>query len=72
LRLEWDKTNHQFIFQLNGNAEFVSPYTVSDAAPPTYPGKYIGLTRVLPNCTTNPRPTAMVDAYFDNVCVNAP
>lgn len=73
IRVKWDKPNHQFIFQLNKEPEFISKYTVSDAYPPFYgPWGTIELTRVLPNCTSTPRPEAMMDAYFDNVYVNAP
>jgi hypothetical protein len=72
LRVKWDQPNHQFVFRMNGQPPLVSPYTVSDANPPSYGGwKYIGLTRILPNCTTSPRPQVMVDAYFSDVYVNA-
>jgi hypothetical protein len=71
LRLKWDQPNHQFVFQLNGRPPFVSPYAVSDVTPAAFPAKYIGFTRVLPNCTTPPRPMAAMDAYFDDVFVNA-
>lgn len=72
LRLKWDQASHQFVFQMNSDPELATSYGVSDTAPPSGPNKYIGLTRVLPNCTSAPRPTAMIDAAFDDVFVNAP
>jgi hypothetical protein len=71
LRMKWDQPNHRFIFQLNRQTPFISPYTVSDTTPAQFPAKWIGLTRVLPGCTTTPRPTVMMDAYFNDVYVNA-
>jgi hypothetical protein len=71
LHVKWDQPSHQFAFQLNRQLAFVSQYAVSDTTPPSYGGwKYVGLTRVLPNCTSSPRPTAMMDAYFSDVFVN--
>jgi len=70
LRIKWDKPNHRFIFQLNGNAEVVSPYTVSDTTPAVFSYKAIELARVVPHCTTTPRPFASIDAFFGNVYVN--
>jgi hypothetical protein len=72
LRVKWDQPNHQFIFRMDNQPAFVSPYTVSDTTPASGAFRYIGLTRILPNCTTTPRPTAMVDARFSDVYVNAP
>jgi hypothetical protein len=71
LRVKWDQPNHRFIFQLNRQPAFISPYTVSDTTPAQFPPKWIGITRILPGCTTAPRPTAMMDAYFSDVYVNA-
>ncbi len=70
LRVKWDQPNHQFIFQLNDEPESVLQYSVSDASPAPYPDKYIGLTWIVPNCTSLPRPTAMVEAEFDDVYLN--
>ena len=70
LRIKWDKANHQFIFQLNGQAEVVSPYTVSDSTPAVFSYKAIELARVVPHCTTTPRPFASIDALVGNVHVN--
>ena len=70
LRIKWDQPNHRFIFQLNGRAEVVSPYTVSDTTPAVFPYKAIELARVVPHCTTTPRPFASIDAFVENVYVN--
>jgi hypothetical protein len=70
LRIKWDQPNHQFIFQLNGGAEVVSRYTVSDTTPAVFPYKAIELARVVPHCTTTPRPFTSIDAFVSNVYVN--
>ncbi|SRR5579871_208634 len=70
LTLQWNQSNHQFIFQLNNNPPVASTYTISDSFPPGYPLKYLYAGYFLPNCTTTPRPYALVDAYFDDVFVN--
>jgi len=69
--IKWDRANHQFIFQLNNGPEVVSPYTVSDSTLPFFPVKSIDVARVVPHCTTTPRPFTSVDAFFGNVYVNA-
>jgi hypothetical protein len=70
LTLTWDQANHQFIFQLNGNAPVTSTYTVGDGFPPGYAAKYLTVERLVPHCASTPRPSALVEAYFDNVYVN--
>jgi hypothetical protein len=71
LHLKWDQPNHQFIFQLNNGPLVFSPYAVSDTAQPFFgPVKAIDLARVVPHCTTTPRPFTSIDAFFDNVYVN--
>lgn len=71
LHLKWDHPNHRFIFQLNDQPEFVSTYTVSDSSPPFFPTKVLDLAEVVPHCTTTPRPFTAIDAFFDDVFVNA-
>jgi hypothetical protein len=72
LHIKWDQPNHQFVFQLNNGPLVFSPYTVSDTAQPFFgPFRSLDLARVVPHCTTTPRPFASIDAFFDNVCVNA-
>jgi hypothetical protein len=70
LTLQWNQTSHQFTFQLNKNAPVVSTYSVVDSFPPGFAAKYISTERIVPHCTTTPRPTTYVDSYFDNVYVN--
>jgi hypothetical protein len=70
LFLQWDQPNHRFIFQLNNGAQVFEPYSVSDTSPPFYPFKGIALARVVPHCTSTPRPFVVLDADFDNVYVN--
>jgi len=70
LRIKWPKANHRFIFQLNGGAEVISPYTVSDTTPAFFPYKAIEVARVVPHCTTTPRPFMSIDAVVSNVYVN--
>ncbi len=60
LRIKWDRPNHQFIFQLNSQSEVAAPYTV----------KIIDVGRVVPHCTTTPRPFTSIDASVSNVYVN--
>jgi hypothetical protein len=71
LRMKWDQPNHQFIFQLNKDPEVISAYSVPDMSPPNSPGKGIYIVPGVPSCTTTPLGSAMMDAYFDNVYVNA-
>jgi hypothetical protein len=71
LHIRWDQPNHRFIFQLNNEPLVLSPYTVSDTSAPFF-GRFenIDLARVVPHCTTTPRPFASIDASFDNVRVS--
>lgn len=70
LHLKWDKPNHRFVFQLNREPEVVSMYTVSDTTAAFFPNKVIGIARVVPHCTAQPRPFTSMDASFKNVWVN--
>ncbi len=71
LHIKWDQPNHQFVFQLNNGPLVFSPYSVSDTAQPFFgPFRSIDLARVVPHCTTTPRPFASIDAFFSNVRVN--
>ena len=71
LHIKWDQPNHHFVFQLNDGPLVFSPYTVSDAAQPFFStSRSIDLARVVPHCTTTPRPFASIHAFFDNVYVN--
>jgi hypothetical protein len=68
--IKWDQPNHRFIFQLNNQPPVFSPYTVSDSAPANGAFKALDLARVVPHCTTTPRPFASSDAFFSKVYVN--
>jgi len=70
LSLQWDQPNHRFIFRLNNGNPVFARYSVSDSTPPFFAEKGIDLSRVVPHCTSTPRPSAFIDAYFDNVYVN--
>lgn len=70
LRIKWDQPNHRFIFQLNSQAEVISPYTVSDTTPAVFSYKAIQISRVVPHCTTTPRPFTSMDASVSHVYVN--
>ena len=71
LRVKWDQPNHQFIYQLNKNPEVMMPYNLPDGFPAGYPFKAFWVARGTPNCTATPTGRAMMEAYFDNVYVNA-
>jgi N-acetylneuraminic acid mutarotase len=70
LTVQWDQGNHQFIFLRDKQPPVVSAYTVSDVYPPSSPGKFLVLARVVPNCTVAPRPTVFLKATFHKVLVN--
>jgi hypothetical protein len=71
LHIKWDQPNHQFVFQLNNGPLVFSPYAVSDTSQPFFgPNKAIDLARVVPHCTTAPRPFISIDAFVGNVYVN--
>lgn len=71
LHVKWDQPNHQFIFQLNEDPVVSMAYSLIDTYPPGIPLKALMVTRGIPNCTTTPLGSAMMDAYFDKVYVNA-
>lgn len=71
LRLEWDPNNTQFIVQRDNQPEVFIPYSVPDSSPPGLKSKRLEVGQTLANCTAQPRPTAFVSAFFDNVYVNA-
>ncbi len=70
LFLQWDQSHHQFIFQLNNDAQVFEPYTVSDTSAPFYAFKSFDIGRVVADCTSTPRPYSVVDADFRDVYVN--
>ena len=70
LSVKWDQPHHQFVFQLNDGSPVSESYSVTDTTPPFFPFKDLQLARVVPHCTSKPRPYAYVDATFHKVYVN--
>lgn len=71
LRVQWDRDNHRFIFQRDDAPEVFAPYAVSDTAPPGIAGKLLDAMLFVPKSTATPRPMAFIEAWFDDVMVNA-
>jgi hypothetical protein len=73
LSVEWDATNHQFLFKRDNNSLVFSydPATYPDDSPPAYNGKLLGVGGAVANCQSTPRPTAYMNALFDDVYVKA-
>jgi len=71
LRITWDQPNHQFIYRLNNEPDSIAPYYVADTSLARGLAKEIQLVRATPNCTTTPGASTTIDAYIDNVYVNA-
>ena len=69
LRVKWDQGNKQFLFQLDNDAPVAIPYTVDDSSAPYYQLKAIEVGHGVPDCTTQPTGSTMMDAYFDNVYI---
>jgi hypothetical protein len=70
--VQWDQANQQFIFQRDNQPQKLVSYNgvVTDADPTAAPIKGLGVTNLVPNCTSTPRPFASMNALFDNVAVN--
>lgn len=71
LHLTWSQPTQEFIFQLNSDAAVHMRYYIPDSLPPVTPYKGIQLTPGTANCATAPAASAVMDAYFDDVYVNA-
>jgi len=76
LRMTWDKINQEFIFQKGRSPEYHVYYgdSVSDTAPPGMANggsKRLEVVGFVANCATEPRPVGFMEAFFDNVFVNA-
>jgi hypothetical protein len=71
LLLQWDEANDQFLFQRDTQAVVAYHYSVSDANDPGVPGKRLVVADIVANCTTEPRPAALMETTFDDVRVNA-
>ncbi len=75
LRIQWDEAGDQFIFQRDHGPAAVISYSglVPNAGPPSSPGKRVGVSNRAANCDLSidvPRPTALIEVWFDNVFVN--
>lgn len=70
LRLNWDQANSQFVFQWNSNPVVVIGYKVH-AFPAVTAIKELWVGHGVPECASAPLASATIDAYFDNVYVNA-
>jgi hypothetical protein len=71
--MEWDQTNHQFIFQRDSNAAVNSSYGVlPDTSSPGLPFKNVEVNNNVASCMTGtPKPTtANMSALFNNICLN--
>jgi len=75
LGIEWDPTKHRFVFKLGAKsipvsyAQYLQDHDLEDKELPGYKTKNIQTTEVCPNCSTPPRSTGSMDAYFDNIYV---
>jgi len=75
LGIEWDPTKHRFVFKLGAKsipvsyAQYLQDHDLEDKELPGYKTKSIQTTEVCPNCSTPPRSTGSMDAYFDNIYV---
>jgi hypothetical protein len=69
--MEWDKTHHKFIFKRDTHAVEYSYDTnkYPDTYPPAYHTKKLAVLSEVPNCTSTPRPSAFMNALFDNVYI---
>lgn len=71
VQLQWDAAGNAFFFSRDGGAQAGSVgYAYSDAQPPTQPFHQLSTRLDLPNCSSGPIASGMVDARFDNVAVN--
>ena len=71
LRVQWDRTRSQFIFQRDGQPEVFARYAVpSDILAPLIPMKLLQAVHFVPACTATPRPMSYMDALFGDVMVN--
>jgi hypothetical protein len=72
LFVAWDQPNKRFLFQRATSAMVTIPYTVSDASGPGNTDKRLQTFAFVANCTTAPRPQALMDVQFAHVEVNTP
>ncbi len=70
LLVQWDQDLHQFTFQRGTATPVITPYAVSDTAPPGIEFKALRVDNFVANCTSASRRVGFADALFDNVFVN--
>lgn len=71
LTLRWDQPHHQFLFQRDSQPVVSFAYLLADTGHPDRPGKRLAVAEEVANCTATPRPVALLEAFFNHVCVNA-
>jgi hypothetical protein len=75
VRVTWDPGADRFVFQKGKGPEVAIAYTGNNDVfgPGTVNGgnKRLEVNHQLPNCTSAPRPVAYMEAYFDDIKVNA-
>jgi hypothetical protein len=74
LLIQWDRNNHQFIFQRDNGLEEIRPYDYSrypDDLSPNIPDKRIGISVGVPTCPEGePRPVGYAEVEIKDVFVN--
>ncbi|MFO1339127.1 MAG: hypothetical protein U1F53_13040 [Burkholderiaceae bacterium] len=70
LQMQWDRANKRFLFKRDSDPVVPLVYTVQDAGSAHAPYANVSIRNVIPNCTSAPRPTSMIDALFDDVSIN--
>jgi hypothetical protein len=81
LEMQWDAPNDRFLFsrddgKMTGSVVYgafqnaLTGEPIQDSSPPGSPNKSLSTRMFLPNCSSGPRISGMVDASFDNVFVN--
>ncbi len=66
LSMQWDPLNDQFIFTRDATT-VLGPYGVADDFPPGISNKRIHATVDVPSCTAATRPSALIQAFIDDV-----
>ncbi len=71
VRLEWDQTNSQFIFQVGDNLPASVGYSFGTVAQAVVNSKIIDVSNSVRNCGSGVRSLAYMELFVDNVYVNA-
>jgi len=69
--LQWDKPGKTFYFSREGATTGTVAYAQSDSSLPSLMFRQLSTRVNVPNCFSAPAVSAVVDARFDNVSVNA-